>query len=384
MEKVYYIGSYGTETERGAGRYFPDSAVLKMNGIIEELKESGYRVEIISLSQSHGGRVKGRYNRISNDVSLKTFTSFGRRNELVHLLDNVCIRVQSFFYLIKTVKKGDVVIFYHSYAYILLPRVIKWLKKFKLILELEEIYGDVFGDSKLSSKEISLADKADGYIFPTYLLDKKINKEKKPSVVIHGTYKPEKKVVGDEAGAGSADEKIHIVYAGTLDCRKGSIEAVKATEFLPSGYHIHILGSGSQKEIEDLEKEIEKTKGLGADVTYDGRLFGEDYIKFLQKCQLGLCTQDPEAAFTSTSFPSKILSYLSNGLRVLSIKIEAIYKSDVAPLLYFYDEQTPEKIAEAIKSIDFSKDYDSRGFLDVLFKKSAEQVGKLIDNVRMD
>lgn len=63
-----------------------------------------------------------------------------------------------------------------------------------------------------------------------------------------------------------------------------------------------------------------------------------------------MSTQDPSAAFNSTSFPSKILVYLANGLKVVSIRIPAIEQSAVVDSLVFYDKQTPEKIAEAILS----------------------------------
>ena len=95
-------------------------------------------------------------------------------------------------------------------------------------------------------------------------------------------------------------------------------------------------------------------------MTYDGLKSGEDYIRFLQSCDIGLSTQNPDAAFNATSFPSKVLSYLSNGLHVVSIRIPAIVTSAVGDLLSYYDEQTPEKIAAAIRSIRLSDPYDSR------------------------
>lgn len=81
-----------------------------------------------------------------------------------------------------------------------------------------------------------------------------------------------------------------------------------------------------------------------------------------------MSTQNPNAKFNDTSFPSKILSYMANGLRVVSIRIPAIEKSAVGKFMYYYDEQTPENIAKAIKSIDFSEEYDSRKTIGVLDK----------------
>ena len=158
-----------------------------------------------------------------------------------------------------------------------------------------------------------------------------------------------------------SDDKIHVVYAGTFDPRKGGATAAAATEWLSEKYHIHILGFGSSNDTEHIKKVIQNTNEKSkATVTYDGLLSGEDYIQFLQKCQIGLSTQNPDADFNSTSFPSKILSYMANGLRVVTIRIPAIESSDVGQNLYYYDNQTPQDIAKAIMSVDLNDGYDGR------------------------
>lgn len=173
---------------------------------------------------------------------------------------------------------------------------------------------------------------------------------------------------------------IHCVYAGTLDSRKGgAAAAVAAAEYLPSNYHVHILGFGSEKEkngMRDSVAEIAlKTK---ARVSYDGLLSGERYIRFIQSCDIGLSTQDPSAAFNTTSFPSKILSYMANGLRVVSIRIPAVEKSNVGNMLYYYDKQTPIEIAKAILSVNVQDGYDSRETIMELDKKFQKEIKKLL------
>ena len=58
-----------------------------------------------------------------------------------------------------------------------------------------------------------------------------------------------------------------------------------------------------------------------------------------------------------------ILSYLSNGLRVVSVRIKAIEVSKVADLMYFYDTDNAKEIAEEILKIDFADNYDGRRIL---------------------
>ena len=109
-------------------------------------------------------------------------------------------------------------------------------------------------------------------------------------------------------------------------------------------------------------------------------LSGEEYIKFIQSCDIGLSTQNPNAAFNETSFPSKVLSYMANGLRVVSIKIEVLKSSAVNELLYYYDINNPEAIANAIKGVDMSSLYDSRERIKELDKKFREEIKNLLEN----
>lgn len=46
---------------------------------------------------------------------------------------------------------------------------------------------------------------------------------------------------------------------------------------------------------------------------------------------------------------------MANGLRVVSVRIPVVEESGIGKCVYYYDEQTPENIAKAIKSIDFQR-----------------------------
>ena len=250
------------------------------------------------------------------------------------------------------------------------------LKKFNVMLEVEEIYQDVKSLGKRNNKrEYRDFKDADMYIFPTKLLNDKINLKNKPYAIIHGTYQVEK-----DRGVSFNDKKIHVVYAGTFDPHKGgAIAAVGSTEFLSENYHVHIIGFGSDKDTEYIRKVIDNTnKKSKATVTYDGLLSGEEYIQFLQKCQIGLSTQNPEAKFNDTSFPSKILSYMANGLRVVTVRIPAIEASDIGNDVYYYDKQEPEEIAKVIMSIDFNDGYDGRSKIKNLDKKFSMELKTLL------
>ena len=66
----------------------------------------------------------------------------------------------------------------------------KKIKKFKLILEVEEIYQDVSPVPRYMERwECKMIDVADKFVFSTDLLNDKVNRQKKPHLVIYGTYR---------------------------------------------------------------------------------------------------------------------------------------------------------------------------------------------------
>lgn len=365
MKKIFYMAYYNS-TNSSERRNAVLSSVNKMNYICEALENNGYNTEIVSASGATEKKFcKSKKVKLTDKTTLKLFSSLPRLNRIVSVIDRVILKTKLFLYMIKNTNKDSIVMVYHSLGYMSLVKRLKKLKGFKLIIEAEEIYGDVIGDEKTSQKEYDFFKIADGFIFPTELLSEKVNTEKKLEVIIYGTYHIEK-----ELPKLFSDGKIHCVYAGTFDPRKGgAIASAESALFLNENYHIHILGFGNEKEKAETLNTIDSiSKKSKAKITYDGLLSGEEYIKFIQSCDIGLSTQNPNGKYNDTSFPSKILSYMANGLRVVSIRIPAIEKSAVGKFMYYYDEQTPENIAKAIKSIDFSEEYDSRKTIGVLDK----------------
>lgn len=365
MEKIFYMAYYNS-TNSSERRNAVLSSVNKMNYICEALENNGYNTEIVSASGTTEKKFcKSKKVKLTDKTTLKLFSSLPRLNRIVSVIDRVILKTKLFLYMIKNTNKDSIVMVYHSLGYMSLVKRLKKLKGFKLIIEAEEIYGDVIGDEKTSQKEYEFFKIADGFIFPTELLSEKVNTEKKPEVIIYGTYHIEK-----ELPKLFSDGKTHCVYAGTLDPRKGgAIASAESALFLNENYHIHILGFGNEKEKAEMLNTIDSiSKKSKAKITYDGLLSGEEYIKFIQSCDIGLSTQNPNGKYNDTSFPSKILSYMANGLRVVSVRIPVVEESGIGKCVCYYDEQTPENIAKAIKSIDFSEEYDSRKTIGVLDK----------------
>ena len=389
MKKIYYLGYFSDNDDENCRKTAP-SADTKMKYIITTLKACGYDVEVISFCENDDRNsffsIHTGYTKDVNGTKTKFVTNYSSKYRIIRILGRVISHARIKKALMSVCSDpNSIIVIYHSLG---LLYIIKFLNKIKhkFILEMEEVYSDVIKAQYLRKREISAAKTASAFIFPTQLLDKVINVSNKPSIIIHGTYQIEQDRncnVFKENLQGQSDAIIHCVYAGTLDPRKGgAAAAAAAAEYLPDCYHIHILGFGSDQQIQDMKDLVANISSRSdAKVTYDGLLSGEEYVRFIQSCDIGLSTQDPTAAFNATSFPSKILSYMANGLRVVSIRIPAIEQSSVGNELYYYDMQTPEEIAKAIQSVDLSFGNDPRQKISVLANRFEQEIGKLLDGV---
>lgn len=386
MKKIYYIGYYSDPSGNSKRKTAP-AADTKMDYIISSLKKVGYDVEVISFCVDDDRKSvferKSGYEIEKNGIRVVFFTNYTSKFRILRVMGRAFSWIKIRKYLCKKCLGNDSkIVIYHSLG---LLKVIDLFdkKKKRFILEMEEIYADVIGKTKLRKKEIAAAHKANGYIFPTKMLNLEINNKNKPFVIIHGTYQVEmdrKCRIFNKSLQTDGDKIIHCVYAGTFDPRKGgAAAAVAAAEFLPENYHIHILGFGSQNDMDYMKRTIaEVSKRSMAKVTYDGLLLGEDYICFIQSCQIGLSTQNPDANFNNTSFPSKILSYMANGLHVVSIRIPVIESSAIGELVTYYDIQTPKTIAQAILKVDLEKTYNSRFAIQKLSEQFMIDVNHLL------
>ncbi len=385
MGKIYYLGFYDTSENRSENRNCVLAATNKMTYIIEAIEKCGHAVDVISASHTMNPvKYPAKCVKIGEKSRLHLFATLPWGNRIKRVISRRYSLREVYRFVVRNLTADDILIAYHSVAY--MPLIEKAKKKvgFRLILEVEEIYADVTGRAADKVKEEKFFRLADSYIFPTALLDDKINTKDKPMTLIHGTYKvePERENnIFPGSGKAGVHKTVHCVYAGTFDPRKGGATAAAAAAHLPVGYHIHILGFGNEADTQSIKNTVDSvSKNAAATVTYDGLLSGEEYIKFIQRCDIGLSTQNPDAAFNATSFPSKILSYMANGLRVVSIRIPAIEGSAIGKYMYYYDTQTPEEIARAIMSVDMNDGYDGRKIISELDSEFRNDIARLLES----
>lgn len=372
MESIKYIGYYSEDDNRYA---FP-SAVAKMQYIFGALNEIGVKVQIISpcrLKTKTGKWEKTKDIKVNDMTTLHICGSFPEKNKLFRTFQIIYSSLWLFFYLVFKVKRSETILSYHV---VLLDKIVmaaKKVKGFKVILEVGEIFNDVENVALAKrNQEINTIHKADLFMYSTELLNEVCNPLNKPYVVAQGSYKVQRRF--DPL---FSDGKIHIVYAGILRKDKGVDVAINLADFLDEKYVIHILGYGEESDIDRVKKEVNKvgTKS-GCKAIYEGLLSGDRYNQFIQSCDLGLCTQSANVSYNTTAFPSKVISYLSNGVPVIAVKIKSLEYSEVNHLIKLYenDEHPEEQIAEIIREYSFSNDNKEKirmeiNRLDELFKQ---------------
>lgn len=373
-----YLAYYDVPENKAQNRDAALSAVNKITYICDALNRVGQTVEIVSASATTNRKgCKGKRLQISENTSLKLFSCMGKSNLIKRVLGRYLLKSKLFFYLLFHLKKQENLMVYHSVSYAGMVCFLKKIKKFRLILEVEEIYSDVNGNQKERKKENKIFSAADAFLCPAERLCRIVNTQKKPSAIIYGTYQaePDRQVSFEET------DRIHCVYAGTFDPRKGgAVMAAEAAKYLPENYHLHIIGFGSDEDVRNMQTLVNTlSESCRCAISYDGCLRGEEYIQFLQKCQIGLSTQNPNAGFNDTSFPSKILSYMANGLQVVTVRIPVVEEAAIGKWMHYYDEAAPEAIAKAILSVQTEDTGDSRQILSRLDSDFMKTIEKLLE-----
>lgn len=378
MSQIYYLCHYDVLKNKEEGRDYALSAVNIISYILSAIEKKGRGTKVVSACiTKHNRFYKGKTIPLGEKSTLRLFATFSHSSRILRFLGRCMTGMLVFFYLLFHLKKEDTLIVYHSLALMNSVQWLKKLKKFHLILQVEEIYGDVTEDAVISQKELAYFRCGDSYLFATGLLNKKVNVQNKPYAVIYGAYQLEE----ERQKLFERDGKIHCVYAGTLVLEKGGAAmAISAAKNLPENYHIHILGFGTPTdETRTKETILQLSKECACSISFHGCLRGEDYIRFLQSCQIGLSTQNPMGSYNDTSFPSKILSYMANGLQVVTVRIPVVEESSISQWMHYYDTPTPQNIAEAIMEVDPLDGGDIRNAIKKLDRKFTQEIGKLLE-----
>ena len=377
MKTIKYIGFYDLPTNSNE-RVSTLSGINKMDYITEAIIKAGYKVNIVSPSWGVDSLIdktnlKSKNIIIDENKSVTLFPTFKTGKGFLKPFKILYSLTYLFFWLLCNVKKNERILVYHSPSLSFPLLAAKVLKRFSIVLEVEEIYAEVW-TKKISFKkwEWRLINAADFYICASDLLAQKIGSEK--SLVVYGSYK-----LPDLTDFNFKRPGVNLVYAGSIDTIKGGVfKAIESMLYLDKEYSLHICGYGSDEQIKKTIRLLNKTNNnLGREAcVFHGKLLGRPFSKLLNSCDIALNPQI-EGDHMTTAFPSKILTYLSHNLHVLSTNINSIKASFFAPHIYFTQNDSPLEIAKTIQEIDIRKKKDNSKLIKNMEDKLIDDMKKL-------
>ncbi len=348
-EPIKYICEFQIPIENDEGRYYALSAVDKASYIYDVLVRLGYSVEVISPSYAKKCS-RSRTDRLNDHVIVISGFSLGWSNGLTKVLARTSAMLWLLYFLLFRCKKGETIMSYHGVQKTPVCLLAKYIKNFHYIIEVEELYSALdlkSGAGWRYKLEKAIIDNADSYIFASSQLEEKCNTEHKPFVVCNGSY-----FAPTLISERMSDGKTHLVYAGLIEKDKVAFKSLNIARYLDENYVVHIIGYGKEEDIVLLKELVSKINNQSqCKVFYNGLKRGDEYIAFLQSCHIGLCPLSNNKGFQMACFPSKITSYLSNGLLVVTTDNEVLKSSSYNDYLYYVKDDSPKEFAETIRSI---------------------------------
>ncbi|NKD46798.1 glycosyltransferase [Mammaliicoccus sciuri] len=377
---IKYIGFYDIENSK-SDRVSNIAAIKKMDYITNSLIKLGYNVEIISPSwMGINSKVKFEKKQVlkrKENLMITRCLSWYTKSKITEKIKIFYSLVWLFLYLLINTKKGENILVYHA-EWLSYPIIMaKFIKRFELILEVEEIYSKVWKKSKsLEKMENRLLKSGDKYLFVSDELRKLFDIEDEKCTVLYGAYN----VVEIEERKKFDKEYIDLIYAGSIDeVKGGAFKSLDIILELPSNYKLHILGSGKEKSIKALNnriKEINKIKNENV-CYYSGVLHGKNFNNYLMKCDIALNPQHI-GDYMGTAFPSKIISYLSHNLHVVTTPIKSIKTSIIKDYIVFANDDQTQSFIEAIESVNLADENFTTNIVKNLDEKFMAELNELI------
>lgn len=287
------------------------------------LRNTDDEIVVINLSQ-HKKHLKFGRSKVTN-VQKNVFV-----NAPCYGSGRLLSRISCFFlnrwvkkYLKRNSSPHDRIIVYHSLNTLKLEAFIS--QNFNSILQVEEIYCDIFSkSSKIANKEIYTINMFSKHIFVSDSLKNDSRIKSFNNLVFYGSLS-----LPVNVSCSHKDEK-SIVYAGTLEKSLGIEFACNLMELLPD-YKLYIYGHGTKSALNELMIKYRKSENI----IFCDPLKEDDLIKKLSLYKYGISPRDPSTNYSTTSFPSKILTYLKSGLIVVSSEFNSVLNSPFRECLIF-------------------------------------------------
>lgn len=384
-KKVFYLARYA-RTENG--ELINDgslAATRKLDYIAQSISKCGYEVEIVSVirsKQKFQGISSKKTIKLSENISLTESPSIGETdNPVLSKIRNILSKAWLLIFMLVNIKKNDTVVIYHDYVYASQILLAYRIKKFRAILEIEDIYQKVWN---IRGKDIVRENRVletfhNDCIVASDTIKNELNISN--AVVAYGNYKTYK---GDIKKKGQGN-KIKVICTGSIDRARGiGIMSAEVADILNNRYQVFISGPIT----DDCKEEfLNKITAVNNSVGYEkcrylGILDDEEYEELLLDADIALNPQK-QGDFDKYVFPSKILTYLGYNLDVVTTPGESIVKSKVKEVLSVTKGYTPQDLVDEIEKVRFDRMGDYREYLTDMSKEFIGNLSCLLENTSL-
>ncbi len=374
---IYYLGWYKSPNLDDFNLSANNAGSFKMGYVIRKIKETGNKITVVSCCTSDkNGYVPLREVKV-DDSHVEHFLPSLRLKGVLRKFA-VIFRRRAMAKYLKRLTEKDTLIVYHALGIDKILEKAKKRRKFRLVLEVEEIYhadSTLTDYEKKKKQEQNLINLSDSYIVVNDLIYDKYIASGKPYTVLYGVYD----------GANNADKVEldknlkHVLFSGSIDRVRGAFLAVETAKSLSKDFVLHISGGGNANLVRELKEKIEihnKKEGC-AKIEFHGQLLEKDLEMLANSCDIGLNLQDVNNPFEAVSFPSKITFYMLHGLNVVSTKMSSVKASKLSDYVNFCDYD-PKATANAIMSIPLKDRRNQINVMKDLDNDAKNQISKIL------
>lgn len=314
--------------------------VAEMRGL---LVESGLFDKVYMVSQGRGQERK-RYPARTMDKGHYTVVylpilSYGM------FLCNLSAVFSATLWLMRHVRKGDVVCVYNGEPANAIPALLVWLlRRTRLVAQFEELYRGLGRKYVLHRVfEKAIARVADGFVVSNVgILDCLGLNMDTHRVAIASGYASDCHGVSSDESSFPEDGPLVLLYAGTLDEIRGVKKFIETFVTIKSDAKLRITGSGP------LEFYVRGIAARHHNIEYLGVLSEQDLADVIRGADLCVNPQRTRCQFSDSSFPSKVVNYLAHGKTVIATETVSLVNSRYGDMVVFYDDQTKNGLQVAL------------------------------------
>jgi hypothetical protein len=242
--------------------------------------------------------------------------------------------------------KYDKLIIYHSNGFYYYFPVFIFFRN-KIVIQVNEIYSNVLGNKLSIFLERMYINCFKKLIVSNIHLKENWFSGKK--VLVRGGYFRQSVISLVES-----NRLKNYIYVGSIDNYKmGNLNILlDLVNFIPTNINLYLCLIISDEDFVKVKNAI----GTKQNVYIFRDVNDGDLKKHYSICKYGLVLQDSNKSFNLTSFPSKVFSYLNNGLIPVAQKNQSFLKSEINNLFAYIDDWRWSEILELdASSIEIEK-----------------------------